>query len=270
MQSWIKLTVSILLASALVAGAQAAEERQPIPVDVELVLAVDVSSSMDVSELQLQREGYAAALSHPAIATALSAGPLGRIAVLYVEWGKLGEVRIVLDWTLVQSADDAREVSRVLRSAPVVRLPGTSISGVMEMAGEWMAENDCAGTRRVIDVSGDGPNNDGRPVLEVRAELAARGIEVNGLPLMVKKPVGYFNIPNLDQYYEDCVITGATPFAIPVHDMDSFEDSLRLKLILEIAGYSPPESRMWRVAGTDCLVGEKLRWRFENLTGDSR
>jgi hypothetical protein len=139
----------------------------------------------------------------------------------------------------------------------------------MEMAGDWMEENNFDGSRRVVDISGDGPNNEGRPVLDVRAELAADGIEVNGLPLMITEPVGYFNIAELDRYYEDCVITGGAPFVIPVHDMDSFEESLRLKLIMEIAGRSPTESTLWSVENTDCLIGEKLRWRFENLTGDS-
>lgn len=243
---------------------------RPLPVDLELVLAVDVSSSMDLVELQVQREGYAAALSHPAIASAIHSGQLGRIAVLYVEWGKLGDAAIVVDWTLLQSAEDVRQVSQLMLSAPIIRQDGTSISGVMEMASGWMEENDFAGLRRVIDISGDGPNNEGRPVLDVRAELAVEGIEVNGLPLMIKEPIGYFNIDELDQYYEDCVITGGAAFVIPVYDMESFEESLRLKLIMEIAGQSPTENRLWKVAITDCLIGEKLRWRFENMTGDTR
>lgn len=168
----LMLAVSFALMSAKRVDAQVKVGRTLIPVDFELVLAVDVSSSMDRTELQLQREGYAAALSDPAIATALTAGPFGRIALLYVEWGRQGEFRIIVDWTLVRSAEDAHAISDILRSAPIVRLLGTSISGIMETAGDWIDENDFVGTRRVIDISGDGPNSDGRPVLEVRAELA--------------------------------------------------------------------------------------------------
>ena len=261
--------LTMLATHSSVAQPSGADGR--MQVDLELVLAVDVSSSMDEAELKIQREGYAIALSNPTIVRALSSGRFGKVALLYVEWGKLGAVRIVIDWTVIQSSEDARQISQRLRLEPVVRLPGTSISGIMSMAANWIDENEYVGTRRVIDISGDGPNNDGPPTLEVREDLSVRGIEVNGLPLMFKEPVGYFNIEDLDRYYEDCVITGAAPFAIPVHDLSSFADALLLKLVLEISGRSPNPELLWQASnGTDCLIGEKLRYRFENLTGDSR
>ena len=245
-------------------------QEPAIKVDLELVLAVDVSHSMDRKELRLQRDGYAAALSHPAIVTALASAALGKVAILYVEWGGLGRTRTVVDWTLIQSPEDTHRISQVLSSTPVENLRGTSISGILEAAADSLDENQYDGTRRVIDLSGDGPNNDGPPVQDIRQELARRDIEVNALPLMINDPAGYFTIADLDRYYEDCVIVGKSSFVLPVRSMERFSDSLLIKLVLEIAGRAPQNTRIRRVANTDCLIGEKLRWRFENLPSDTR
>lgn len=261
------------LAAILVTGFVRTEvmaQQQVIEVDLELVLAVDVSHSMDLEELRLQRDGYAAAFSHPVIIKALASAPIGKAAILYVEWGGLDKTRIVVDWTLIRAPEDALKVARILSSKPVGNLRGTSISGVLKAAGGWLDENDFDGTRRVIDISGDGPNNDGPPVQDVRRDLARMGIEVNALPLMINEPAGYFTIADLDRYFEDCVITGESSFVLPVHSMELFADSLLIKLVLEIAGRAPQDNRIRRVANTDCLIGEKLRWRFENLPGDTR
>ncbi|MEM1267880.1 MAG: DUF1194 domain-containing protein [Pseudomonadota bacterium] len=252
----------ILLVFSAIASLSSAEER--IPVDLELVLAVDVSRSMDYDELSLQREGYAAALEHPAVTSAFGMGRLGRIALMYFEWGGPGRNRVLVPWTVLSGPEDAAAAAAQLRAAPISGLRGTSISGAMEAAHLWIEANDYVGTRRVVDISGDGPNNRGRPVTEVRAELTRAGIEVNGLPFMVKAPGGSYSIPDLDFYYEDCVITGDSAFVIPIQDMDRLIGSIRQKLVLEIAGLQPERPARLRPAGiTDCMIGEKLRRSWE-------
>ncbi|MEM8788484.1 MAG: DUF1194 domain-containing protein [Pseudomonadota bacterium] len=247
------------LAVALLTGAANAE-----PVDLELVLAVDTSRSMDFEELVLQREGYAAALEHPAVSTALNMGPLGRAAIMYFEWGGPGRTRVLVDWTIVEGPEDAAAIAAKLREAPIRGLRGTSISGAMEAAAEALETNAYHGTRRVIDISGDGPNNRGRPVAEVRDEVAAKGIEINGLPFMVKEPGGAYSIPDLDIYYETCVIAGESAFVIPIFEMSRLVASIRQKLVLEISGQpGPPNTRLRpATAADDCLIGEKLRRRL--------
>ncbi|MEO0389069.1 MAG: DUF1194 domain-containing protein [Pseudomonadota bacterium] len=233
-------------------------------VDLELVLAVDVSRSMDFDELSLQREGYAKALEHPAVTSAFGMGRLGRIALMYFEWGGPGNTRVLVDWTVMSGPGDAHAAAAQLRAAPIGGLRGTSISGAMETAAAWIEGNRFDGTRRVVDISGDGPNNRGRPVTEVRAELAAKGIEVNGLPFMVKAPGGAYSIPDLDFYYEDCVITGDSAFVIPIQDMTRLVGSIRQKLVLEIAGLQPERrARLRKASVTDCMIGEKLRRQWE-------
>ncbi len=232
-------------------------------VDLELVLAVDTSRSMDHDELTLQREGYAAALEHPAVTSALSMGELGKTAIMYFEWGGPGWHRILVPWTVVETPEDAAAIAAILRAKPIAGQRGTSISDAIEQAATRIEANDFEGARKVIDISGDGPNNQGRPVTEVRDEVAALGIEVNGLPLMVKEPGGSYSIPDLDIYYETCVITGQSAFVIPIFEMSRLVASIRQKLVLEISGLpGPPNTRLRRASSaTDCLIGEKLRSR---------
>ncbi|MHA3978266.1 DUF1194 domain-containing protein [Halovulum sp. GXIMD14794] len=242
----------------LFAGLAVAQDAPRMPVDLELVLAVDTSRSMDFDELRLQREGYAMALEHPAVTSALSMGQLGRAAIMYFEWGGVGRHRVLVDWTLIETPEDAAAAARKLRTQPLSAQRGTSISSALEQAAYWIETNAYDGRRKVIDVSGDGPNNRGRPVVEVRAEVAALGIEVNGLPFMLKEPTGVYAIPDLDIYYETCVITGESAFVIPIFEIDRLVASIRQKLVLEISGNMPPP-RLRRASATDCLIGEKLR-----------
>ena len=243
-------------------GAVAAAE---VRVDLELVLAVDVSRSMDMDELGIQRDGYAAAFRHPDVISAIRSGPLQSIAVTYVEWAGPEHQVVVLPWTIIDGEAAARAFSDRLLSSPPGRYSGTSISGGLIFAASAFADNGFAGERRVIDVSGDGPNNRGVPVEPVRTEIVEQGITINGLPLLVKEPFGPYSIDNLDVYYEECVIGGPGAFLIPVHDMSQLAAAIRRKLVLESAA---PQARLMKASETgrmprvDCMIGEKLieRW----------
>jgi uncharacterized protein DUF1194 len=248
-------------AAVMLTGAAAAESR----VDLELVLAVDVSRSMDMDELGVQRDGYAAAFRHPDVISTIRSGPFQSIAVTYVEWAGPDHQVTVLPWALIDGEETARTFADRLLSSPPGRYTGTSISGGLMFSASAFLDNGFASERRVIDVSGDGPNNRGVPVEPVRTNIVEQGITINGLPLMVKAPYGPYSIDNLDVYYEDCVIGGPSAFLIPVHDISQLATAIRRKLVLEIAG-APPRlisvKEMRRVPRVDCLIGEKLieRW----------
>ena len=242
------------LAILILAAAPAFAE----PVDVELVLGVDTSRSMDFEELSLQREGYARALEHPAFIHVIRSGPHQKVAVTYFDWGGPEYQDVILPWTIIQSEDDAIDAAQILRASPVKNLRGTGISGAIVKGIELIEENDLQSDRQIIDISGDGPNNVGRPVTEARDLAAAKGIEVNGLPLRLKPPGSTYNIRNLDIYYQDCVITGPTAFVILVEDVDRLVTSILQKLVWEVSGHRA-EAQIWQASKTDCLIGERLR-----------
>jgi hypothetical protein len=236
-------------------------------VDLELVLAVDVSRSMDVDEQRLQRDGYVAAFRHPDVLKAIGSGPFGRIAVTYVEWAGPESQKTIVPWTLIDSDAAAQGVSSQLAAAPMGRYTGTSISGGLLFAASTLANNGYAGTRQVIDISGDGPNNRGLPVRPISASITGSGITINGLPLVMKVPVGPYSIDVLDIYYEDCVIGGPGAFLIAVRDIGQLALAIRRKLMLEIAGLKlQPKliaiSAHNREPRVDCMIGERLieRW----------
>ncbi|MEO1000490.1 MAG: DUF1194 domain-containing protein [Pseudomonadota bacterium] len=249
------LTLALLCLLALPARAE--------EVDLELVFAVDISRSMDMDELMLQREGYAAALTHPAVVSAIALGARGRIAITYFEWAGPSTFNPLLDWTVVESEADLAAAAETLRGARVASALGTSISGAIDRAIVLLETNEITGDRRVIDVSGDGPNNTGPLVLAARDRAAGLGIEINGLPIMLKEPTGWFSIPDLDIYYENCVIAGEGAFVIPVFETDRLVGAIRQKMVLEIAGARVPADPLRRVEGYDCMIGEKLRRRWE-------
>ncbi len=250
-----------VVGAALLAGTSAA--AQTSEVDIELVLAVDVSRSMDFDELLLQRDGYAAAFRHPDVIGAVERGLIGRIAVSYVEWAGAGRTRLIVPWTVIAGPEDAHRFAEALQAVPPRAELGTSISNGIDYARGLFAANDVAGLRRVIDISGDGPNNRGRPVTEARDEALADGIVINGLPLQWKAPIGPYNIRDLDLYYEDCVIGGAGAFLIPVYETTQFRTAVRRKLILEIAGLPARVQPVQLVEREpmDCLIGERQRER---------
>jgi len=266
------------LASAAVAGVAgvAAPRYADLPgsrtagaldVDVELVLAVDISYSMDPEELTLQREGYVAAITSPEFLNALRSGMHARVAVTYVEWAGVLEQKIVVPWRLIDGPATADAVAAEIMRAPLRRAYRTSISGVLNFAIPLFDGNGFRGIRRVVDVSGDGTNNQGPLVTLARDDVLAKGITINGLPIMLKRPnPATMDIPNLDIYYEDCVIGGPGAFVIPIRERDKFKEATRTKLVLEIAGRTP-EARVIPAAADNprisCTIGERMwqqRW----------
>jgi hypothetical protein len=248
-------------------SAQRAADKDGQAVDVELVLAVDVSYSMDIDELAIQREGYAQAIVSKDFLQALKSGPNGRIAVTYFEWAASSDQKIIIPWRLIDGPETADAVSAEIMRTPIRRASRTSISGAINFAMPLFDENPYHGLRRVIDISGDGPNNNGMPVTTARDAALEKGIIINGLPIMVKEPsYSTMDIDNLDYYYEDCVIGGPGSFVVSIKDRDKFKEAIRTKLLLEVAGRTP-ERRVVRVAEKEprvnCLIGEKIwqdRW----------
>jgi Protein of unknown function (DUF1194) len=236
-------------------------------VDTEVVLAVDVSYSMDPDEQALQREGYVQALTSREFMEALKAGGNGRIAITYFEWASVNDQKVLLPWRLIDGPESAGGVAAELAGAPYRRASRTSISGGLMFAQSLFEQSPYRGLRRVIDVSGDGANNNGPPVTLIRDGVLAKGITINGLPIMLKKPnLLSMDIENLDIYYEDCVIGGPGAFVIPVKERERFTEAIRTKLIQEVAGRTqaprliPAASDAPRIS---CTIGERMwqqRW----------
>ena len=178
---------TIVVAFSLLSLAQVSSQaKEELPVDIELVLAVDVSASMDPDELKLQRQGYIAAFRSPELIEEIRSLPLGRIAVAYVEWGDQDTQDIVVPWTLVKDAGGAEQVAAELEAAPLGHAFGTSIAGALTFANAMFQNNGFAGQRRTIDISGDGPNTVGTPVTPTRDAVLAHGVTINGLPIMIR------------------------------------------------------------------------------------
>lgn len=227
-------------------------------VDVELVLAVDVSRSMDIEEFELQRAGYVAALRHPDFVSAVQAGMNGRIAITYFEWAASPRAESQVNWTIVDGPESANDFADELEGRPHQGFRGTSISGAIYFGTELFDKNTVEGYRRVIDVSGDGPNNIGLPVLGARNAALAKGIVINGLPILVR-PSG--TLARLDNYYADCVIGGPGSFMLPIRDPSEFSTAIRRKLILEVSGREPDATVIPIQADPllKCTAGERQR-----------
>lgn len=256
----------LFVACAALAMACGPASSQETDVDLELVLAVDVSRSMDPTEQELQKDGYVAALQHPEVLAAIRAGLLGRIAVTYVEWAGPGAQTVVAPWTVIDGAASAAAFTARISAAQVSNMRATSISGAIAYSASLLDNSPFRGSRQVIDVSGDGPNNSGFPVLQARDEVVARGITINGLPIMIHADYfGGYSIRELDIYYEDCVIGGPGAFLVTVESIDRIAEAIRRKLVLEIAGRPAaivPVQFGNREPRIDCLIGEKLRRRW--------
>jgi hypothetical protein len=249
--------------SALNAQQAAAPSEE---VDVALVLAVDVSYSMDLDELALQRNGYIEAFRSKELHDAIAKGAIGKIAVSYFEWAGGDFQHIVKPWTVIESPQSAIAFAEELGEAPTRRGRRTSISGAIDLAVSLLEKSNVAAMRRVIDISGDGANNDGRPVTQARDAARDKGIAINGLPVMLKQ-ASYFDIDNLDIYYEECVITGIGAFVIPIRERKQFVDATRTKLVREIAEMpaAGPDALVQKAQQApaprlSCLQGER-QWR---------
>ncbi|WP_208994239.1 DUF1194 domain-containing protein [Pannonibacter phragmitetus] len=206
-------------------------------VDVELVLAVDISQSMDRDEQEVQRAGYVSALTSREVLAAIQDGPTGRIAITYFEWGGVGEHFMVAEWSIIQDEATAAAFAARIAEAPLRQVQRTSIFAALEKSADMIASNEYQGLRKVIDISGDGPNNQGGTVTQMRDKVIAAGVTINGLPLMMKSETSAWQaMLHLDHYYEDCVIGGPGAFAIPVRSKEAFAEAVRMKLVLEIAG----------------------------------
>jgi hypothetical protein len=213
-----------------------------VPVDLELVLAIDVSGSVDPIEAALQREGYVAGLTNPQVIHAIRSGPMGRIAVIYLEWAGDQYQRIVADWSVIEDERSAITFTSRVAEAPFVTGRWTSISAAIDYSVAQFPRNPNQGIRKVIDVSGDGYNNSGRSVTLARDEAVALGITINGLPILNDRPnpMGAGPAPaDLDVYFETYVIGGPGAFMVAAKDFTTFGEAILRKLLLEIAGDTP-------------------------------
>ena len=216
-------------------------------VDLLLVLAADVSRSIDEDEFNLQRKGYAQAMTDPRVLRAISGGRHHAIAVTFVEWSGAADQNVVIDWTLVRDEEGAAGVAATMLSAPRSFLGRTSISAAIDFAMQRLAAAPDRADKRIIDVSGDGTNNAGRSITEARDEAVAAGVTINGLAIVnTRSSPGYaFHTQppgGLPKYYEENVIGGPGAFLIHIEDFNSFAEAITRKLVSEIAGI-PAESQ---------------------------
>ena len=220
----------------------------------------------------LQRQGYIAAFRDPEIIRAIETGFLGRIAVAYYEWAGYGHMRIIVDWTLIDGREAAYAFVDSLERNPPRTAFRTAISSAIDFASGWFDLNEFEGTRRVVDISGDGANNWGGSVTAARDRAVAQGVIINGLPIVNDRPgpSGRPQLPNLDLYYEDCVIGGPGAFIVVANSFEGFAEAVRRKLILEIADTAPgnrpriiPAQFQPNRVAPPCDVGER-RWLDED------
>jgi hypothetical protein len=236
----IVLTALTLFAATL--AARAAE-----PVDLLLVLAADVSRSVDQPKFQLQRDGYATAINDPRVMNAIMSGANRRIALTFVEWSGAGAQKVVIDWTLIDGPEAARKFSDALVEAPRSFADRTSISGAIDFSMEMLARAPFEATRRTIDISGDGTHNSGRGLLAAREDALATGVTINGLVILSERPLPWnpehTNPPGgLAKYFQDNVIGGPGAFVTVAESFQSFGQALISKLIAEIAEAPSPST----------------------------
>ena len=259
----LHLMALALMTLALLAPPAVAQDD--VEVDLELVLAVDISLSMDSEEQRLQRDGYVSAIRHPDVIAAIRDGLHGRIALTYLEWAGTASQEVLVPWSPIDGEDAAEAFAEKLAASPLHGAYRTSISGALDFAQGLFEGSGFTGPRQVVDVSGDGANNQGLPVTLARDRLVDRGLVINGLAIMIERAgaADFFHLANLDEYFEDCVIGGPGAFVIRITDPDQFAAAIRRKLILEIAVAEPrikPAAAPVLREPVDCLSGEK-RWQ---------
>lgn len=280
-----RLRAAAALALAGLVGLPApvtAQQGTMTRVDLELLLAVDISQSMDYDEHSIQRAGYVDAFRHKEVVQALMAGPEGKIAVMYMEWAGDFDPIPTIPWTIIDSEASAKAFADRLEKEPIFGEQRTSISTALMAAREYIQGNNIASHRQVIDVSGDGANNAGLMVEPVRDIVVKDGIIINGLPIMLNKPKEFYDIDHLDRYYKHCVIGGVGAFIAPVFDLRHLAATIRKKLVMEIASIEvapdmapiqfadspdtplPSDTGLYRAQlklpteKTDCTIGEQV------------
>ena len=231
------------IGAAVVLAAVAASAAEPV--DLLLVFAADVSRSIDQQKFQLQRDGYAAAITNPRVIDAIRAGPRHRIAVCFIEWSGIGAQKLLIDWTVIRDAGSAQQFAAQLAEAPRSFADRTSISGALEFAMSQLDKAPFEAPRRTIDVSGDGTNNAGRDVKLARDEALAKGLTINGLVILSDHPLSWnaehTNPPGgLDRYYQENVIGGPGAFVMVAQNFNSFGQAIINKMIAEIAAVRGP------------------------------
>jgi hypothetical protein len=244
----LALCVAILFALAAPDVRRAGAAGAPVAVDAAIVLAADVSRSIDDGEFALERRGYADAIQSQQLIDAISTGPHGAIALSYVEWAGEGEEKVVVDWAVIRNDADARAFTAALTAAPRSFVGRTAIGSAIDYAFALFAESAFETDRRVIDVSGDGTNNQGRMVTDARDAAVGAGAVINGLSIFNRKAAamgGYLalhtNPPGgIENYYRDNVIGGPGAFVIPIDDFKSFGEAMVRKLVNEIADARRP------------------------------
>lgn len=234
-----KLSLLGLFAGLVIA---AAGHGQRVPVDLELAFVVDASGSIDEEETLLQRQGYAAALTNPRVLDAITSGMLRSIAVAYIEFAAEECERLSVAWTRIENLDTGKAFAEQILVQPIEFCPGgNAIGDALAFAAASIETNEFEGTRRVIDISGDGPNTLGRPITPARDAVVAKGITINGL--VIDRPT----MPDLDAYYREAVTGGPGSFVIKAENRRSFANAIMKKLILEIATRTSPVREVPRV-----------------------
>lgn len=243
------IIASLLAATVLLTSQDPGYEPRPVEyaedgremVDLELVLAVDVSSSIDEYEARRQRNGHVAALADPEVISAIQSGGYGRIAVVYLEWADADFQRVVAPWTVIETEEDALAFAALLATSTFISGRRTAIGGAINSALELVDDNAYEGVRQVIDLSGDGPQNSGPSLVQARADAEARNITINGLPIQSERQSPFRPTVSIDvaSYFENNVIAGPGAFISPSNEHEDFVDALRRKLIIEIAGLDP-------------------------------
>jgi hypothetical protein len=234
--------LTLVLAVVLSWPTWAFGKESEVAVDLELVIAVDVSTSMSQDEQRVQRQGYVSALRNPDVLQAIKSGRRGRIAMAYFECARPEYQRVLVPWTVIDGPSDAAAIADAIAGQPVIPQGETSISSALLFAGQLLKTSGFMSDRRIVDISGDGPNNTGTQVQWTRDALIARGVTINGLvvSLLHGPPdmIESFSLSYLESYYRHCVIGGPGAFVLSVGDPADFNKAIRHKFLTEIAG--PP------------------------------
>ena len=233
-----------LAAATTASSASTTTRAADAPVDLQLVLAVDVSRSIDEVEAELQRRGYIEALTNDRVLDAILSGEHRRIALCYTEWAGTHYQMVVIDWTLIDSALAARRFAEKLAEAPRESQSWTAVGAALAHAGQRFEKSGFAAKRKVIDISGDGRTNDGPPAELVRDTLVSQGVVINGLPVMMNR-TNFGRPPDLmlGKYYEENVIGGPGSFMIVADNFDHFSRAVRTKLVREVSGIEAATGR---------------------------